>query len=172
MKRFKLDRWNSQKSSSESLRQWSWEPKAGQPQPCQLCQDQAFPSRQLLLEHVDAQHGGLQKYRNAYLCLESLLPHVVKGEEVCLYTNSYAEFLSRSSMDWELPKSAAEKLDSDRGLLPEERWSPRRRTACVFCARSHWREEIQDHFISGTKCFMKAAHKAWKLLSVDRYHGR
>ena len=172
VKRFKRDRWNFRKSDSESLRQWSWEPKAGQPQPCLLCQDKAFPTRQSFLEHVDAQHGGLQRYRNAYLCLESLLPHVVKGEEVRLYTNSYAEFLSRSSMDWELPDSATGKLDSENGLLPEERWTPRHRTACVFCARLHWREEIQDRFISGPNCFMQAADKVWKFFSVERYRGR
>jgi hypothetical protein len=57
-------------------------------------------------------------------------------------------------------------------LLPEERWAPRHRTACVFCARLHWREEIQDRFISGPKCFMHAADKVWKFFSVERYRGR
>ena len=75
-------------------------------------------------------------------------------------------------MDWDLPQSAAAKLDSASGLLPEERWTPRHRTACVFCARLHWREEIHDRFISGPKCFMEKPDKVWRLLAVDRYHER
>ncbi|CAJ1346009.1 unnamed protein product, partial [Effrenium voratum] len=47
------------------------------------------------------QHGGLQRYRNAFLHMESLCPHVVTGSEVRYNVGNYAELLRSSAMDWD-----------------------------------------------------------------------
>jgi hypothetical protein len=35
------------------------------PQPCRLCPDTAFLKREDFIDHVNTEHGGLQRYRNA-----------------------------------------------------------------------------------------------------------
>ena len=67
----------------EDLREWLEEPVPVAAQPCLLCQE-GFEHRVDLLAHIDAVHGGLQRYRNAFLSLEALCPHVVTGQEVWL----------------------------------------------------------------------------------------
>ena len=60
------------------------------------------------------------------------------------------------------------QLTSGQGIPRELRWQPRQRTACVFCARSHWLEELHDVFLAGEQCFMREPHRVWDLLSVKR----
>ena len=69
------------KQKEEDLREWLEEPAPVAAQPCLLCQE-GFEHRADLLGHIDAVHGGLQRYRNAFLSLEALCPHVVTGQEV------------------------------------------------------------------------------------------
>ena len=68
---------------AETLRMWSLQPEPLPPQPCLLC-EAAFDVREDLLVHVNEEHGGLQRYRNAVMHLESLCPHVVAGAEVLI----------------------------------------------------------------------------------------
>ena len=68
------------KQEVAELREWLDDPGLEAVQPCLLCQE-GFKHRTDLLVHIDAEHGGLQRYRNAVLCLESLSPHVVSGQE-------------------------------------------------------------------------------------------
>ena len=67
-------------AKEESLREWDLRPTLVAPQPCLLC-DVAFDDRSAFLAHLDEVHGGLQRYRNSMLHLESLCPHVVTGSE-------------------------------------------------------------------------------------------
>ena len=105
------------RQEKESLRFWPQRPLLIVEQPCLLCDGVGFRVREELLVHIDAAHGGLQRYRNAYLHLESLWPHVVVGSEalrlrlvpdVAFYPN-YAEFLRRSAMDWEASALSSRK---------------------------------------------------------------
>ena len=66
----------------ESIRLWPQQALQLAEQPCLLCDCVAFRFREELLDHIDEVHGGLQSYRNAFLHLESLCPHVVVGSEV------------------------------------------------------------------------------------------
>eukprot|EP00959_Pyramimonas_sp_CCMP1952_P218221 4564523-Pyramimonas_sp.AAC.1 len=63
-------------------------------------------------------------------------------------------------------------LFSEDGLRPEERWLPRQLAACVFCARSHWLEELHNVYIAGEQCFMAKPNTVWKMLEVSRYRER
>eukprot|EP00969_Alexandrium_andersonii_P259452 11472679-Alexandrium_andersonii.AAC.1 len=56
------------------------------------------------------------------------------------------------------------------GLPAEARWEPRARHACVFCARLHWREDLDLCFLAGPQCFMKAPALVAKLLAWETYH--
>ena len=106
-------------------------------QPCHLC-DAGFEDRASLLEHIAKEHGGLQKYRNAMLCLQSFCPHVVAGSEVRYYVSNYSTFLRHASMDWEGP--CLTELRGGRG--------------CAFCARWFWLEEMWAVHLAGEQCFM------------------
>ena len=149
----------------EVVRRWDETPKQIPAQPCLLC-DAAFEDRAQLLVHIDEFHGGLQRYRNAMLHLESLCPHVVVGQEVRHYVSNYATFLRFGAMDWEqsFVRAASEQSEPDTLL--------RRRAGCGFCARSFWSEEMTAVLLSGDSCFMQNREAVWKLLSVDRYHER
>ncbi|CAE7535845.1 tkt, partial [Symbiodinium sp. CCMP2592] len=120
--------------------------------------DDGFRSRSEWLQHVQSHHGGLQKYRNAFLHLESLAPHVVVGSEVRHYVASYSRFLRHAAMDWDEP--------------PESELPRRCMLGCAFCARSHWREAMQAVYLTGEKVFMNNAEAVWDLLSVKRYQER
>ncbi|MCV6575830.1 MAG: hypothetical protein OIF58_08860, partial [Cohaesibacter sp.] len=141
--------------TEENLRVWPLEAVQMSPQPCLLC-DADHEYREDLLKHIDEKHGGLQRYRNAMLMLESLCPHVVVGSEIRQYVSNYATFLRESKMDWE--KGAHDSL--------------RCRVGCAFCARSFWKEELWEVHLTGELGFMQNADAVWKLLSVDRYQQR
>ena len=141
--------------TEENLRVWPLEAVQMPPQPCLLC-DAGYEHREELLEHIDEKHGGLQRYRNAMLMLESLCPHVVVGSEIRQYVSNYATFLRESKMDWE--KGAHDSL--------------RCRVGCAFCARSFWKEELWEVHLTGELGFMQSPDAVWKLLSVDRYQER
>ena len=148
-----------------------WEPEPCQPQPCLLCKDVSFSDRASFVDHVEKQHGGLQRYRNAYLCLSSMLPHVVKGQEIRSYVQSFSEFHARAAMDWEgLGEDPA--LDKPTGAAARERWQPRHRAACVFCARTFWFEELLSRYLAGSKCFMQKPQAVWQMLSTAAYSER
>ena len=111
---------------------------------------QRFRCREDLLQHIIGTHGGQQRYRNAYLCLMQLAPHIVSGQEWRVILQNYTEFYCRSATDWEMFTPEMKKLlASEQGLPLELRWQPRQRTACVFCARSHWLEELHEVFLAG-----------------------
>ena len=82
VKRFMHARRLQRRREKESIRLWPQQALQLAEQPCLLCDCVAFRFREELLEHIDEVHGGLQSYRNAFLHLESLCPHVVVGSEV------------------------------------------------------------------------------------------
>ena len=91
VKRFMHARRLQRRREKESIRLWPQQALQLAEQPCLLCDCVAFRSREELLDHIDEVHGGLQSYRNAFLHLESLCPHVVVGSEVLrLRSVSYA----------------------------------------------------------------------------------
>ena len=96
--RFKENHALHRTRETEALRFWPMEALVMPRQPCHLC-DAGFDDRASLLEHIVKEHGGLQKYRNAMLCLQSLCPHVVVGSEVRYYVSNYSTFLRHASMD-------------------------------------------------------------------------
>ena len=82
VKRFMHARRLQRRREKESIRLWPQQALQLAEQPCLLCDCVAFRFREELLDHIDEVHGGLQSYRNAFLHLESLRPHVVVGSEV------------------------------------------------------------------------------------------
>ena len=91
VKRFMHARRLQRRREKESIRLWPQQALQLAEQPCLLCDCVAFRSREELLDHIDEVRGGLQSYRNAFLHLESLCPHVVVGSEVLrLRSVSYA----------------------------------------------------------------------------------
>ena len=92
--RFKENHALHRTRETEVLRVWPMEAVVMPRQPCHLC-DAGFEDRASLLEHMAKEHGGLQKYRNAMLCLQSFCPHVVVGSEVRYYVSNYSTFLRR-----------------------------------------------------------------------------
>ena len=150
--RFKANYGLFRAAAEEELREWPELPVSMSHQPCLLCEAD-FDERPALLQHINEKHGGLQRYRNAMLMLESLCPHVVVGSEVRHYIRNYATFLREARMDWE--------GSEDKSL--------RCRLGCCFCARSFWKEELWEVFIGGNQCFMQNPDAVWQLLSVERY---
>ena len=153
--RFKANHGLVRAAAEEQLREWPELAVSMSHQPCLLC-NADFDERSALLHHIDEKHGGLQRYRNAMLMLESLCPHVVVGSEVRHYIRNYATFLREARMDWE--------GSGDHSL--------RSRLGCCFCARSFWKEELWEVFIAGDQCFMQSSDAVWQLLSVERYQKR
>ena len=90
--RFKANHGLFRAAVEEQLREWPEMAVSMSQQPCLLCEAD-FGDRSALLQHIDEKHGGLQRYRNAMLMLESLSPHVVVGSEVRQYVRNYATFL-------------------------------------------------------------------------------
>ena len=157
-----------------AVRRWSTKPRPCGPLSCLLCPEgQDFTSREAWLEHLNEHHGGRQRYRDAYLSLAQLAPYIVSGQEWRVIVANFSEFYSRSARDWEkFTPEMQHALASGQGLPAELRWRPRQRTACVFCARSHWLEELHEVFLAGAHCFMQHPQKVWKMLSVARYEER
>ena len=161
--RFQAHQQLHRRFEKEELRMWPQEAVAMARQPCLLCSED-FDDRAAWLEHVNSDHGVLQRYRNAMLALLSLSPHVVVGSEVRHYVSNYATFLRSSSMDWELPLQRLKHV----GLEDSHDFPRRVRRGCVFCARSFWLEELLDVFLAGAFCFMSNAAAVWELLAVER----
>ena len=111
--------WNLRRSApTETLKSFKDSPEPLLPQPCRLC-EKTFPCREDFIAHVDAEHGGLQRYRNAFFSLASLLPHVVRGQEWRMVLGNFTEFISRAAKDWEnFTPEMREALSSEDGLLP------------------------------------------------------
>ena len=100
--------------------------------------------------HVAAEHGGLQRYRNALFSLLSLQPYVVKGQEWRAIAANFSEFSTRAAMDWEnFTPWMDELLWSPGGLSAEHLWAPRCLRACVFCTRRLWQEDLLEAFLAG-----------------------
>ena len=96
---------------------------------------------------------------------------MAQGEEWRAIVANYAEFYARSAADWEKPTARMRELaQTPAGLPAGERWAPRARCACVFCARLHWSEELYWEFLAGDGCFMKNPGSVAKLLSWEVYH--
>ena len=125
------------------------------------------------MRHLGELHGGRQRYRNAWLSLMQLAPCAVSGQEWRAIIANFAEFYSRSATDWEhFTPAMLAALQTTMGLLPEQRWQPRQRVGCVYCARSHWLEELYELYLAGDMCFMAKPSAVWKMLSVSPYAER
>ena len=97
----------------------------------------------------------------------------MKGQEWRAIVSNYAEFYARAAGDWEKPSDRMRELAESPGGLPaEERWAPRARSACVFCARSYWTEELTPCFLAGAQCFMKSPARVVALLDWSVYHAQ
>ena len=118
------------------VRQWHSSATLANPVLCQLCLDVSFLNREDWLRHADAVHGGEQRYRNALFMLKSLSPHITQGQEWRAIVSNFSEFFARGATDWEkFSEDMRAKAATAEGLGPEDRWEPRSRRACVFCAR-------------------------------------
>ena len=161
-------------SRDVTVRQWDARPTSCGPVQCMLCPiGTDFQCREKWLQHLDAEHGGRQRYRNAYLAMMQLAPHIVSGQEWRVIVANFSEFYCRSATDWENFTVGMKAMLSNGDKIPAElRWQPRQRTACVFCARAHWLEELHELFLAGDECFMAQPHKVWELLAVNRYADR
>ena len=148
--RFKANHGLFRAAVEEQLREWPEMAVSMSQQPCLLCEAD-FGDRSALLQHIDEKHGGLQRYRNAMLMLESLSPHVVVGSEVRQYVRNYATFLREARIDWE----GADDV------------SLRRRLGCCFCARSFWKEDLLEVFLAGQQCFMLNPDAVWKSVLIS-----
>ena len=100
-----------------SLKQWSARAEPGLPQPCRLCRDKAFLNRQHWEAHVNEEHGGAQRYRNALFSLLALTPYVARGEEWRSVLANFSEFYARSAMGWDGFTSDMEKRLASEGCL-------------------------------------------------------
>ena len=166
------ENWERRRAEPDvSVREFSQRAEPMLPQPCRLCPDTAFLKREDFLAHVDAEHGGLQRYRNALFSMLSLSPYVVKGQEWRAVQANFSEFFARSAMDWEyFTSEMEERLASPEGLAADHRWSPRGLQACVFCARRLWQEELYVVYLAGDWCFMQSPEKVAELLHWETYH--
>ena len=154
-------------------RKWSWRAKPSGPQPCRLCQKRDFVFREDWQKHVDEEHGGVQRYRNALFALLATKPYVVKGQEWRAIVSNYAECYAKATVDWQNPSDRMRELaESSEGLPAEERWAPRPRSACVFYARRYWTEELTSCFLAGARCFMKSPARVVALLDWSVYHAQ
>ena len=171
LQRYK-EAWNLRRSrADETCKEWHDKAEPSLPQPCRLCQNQEFLRREDWLRHVDEEHGGLQRYRNALFSQLALSPYVVKGQEWRAIVANYSEFFARSAMDWENFTTRMEQdLQGGIGLPPSSRWAPRSRQACVFCARLMWREDVKEVFLAGPSCFMTSPALVAELLDWNKYH--
>ena len=61
---------------------------------------------------------------------------------------------------------------SSIGIRAEDRWEPRSRAACVFCARTDWKEGLFYVTLAGDKCFMANQHAVSDLLHCRSYAKR
>ena len=168
------ENWPRRRRSVEvSVKVWPDVATATAPQPCRLCQDLAFLRREDWQVHVDAEHGGVQRYRNALFALLSLSPYKVHGSEWRAAIGNFAEFQARSAVAWDAftPKMEATLANGDM-LQPADRWEPRAMAACVFCARRFWKEELQLVHLAGEACFMPAPAKVADLLDWRKYAAR
>ena len=158
-------------SAEVECRKFSNRAHAMGPVTCRLCQNAEFNTKEEWQEHVDEQHGGSQRYRNALFSLSALQPHVVSGQEWRAIVANYAEFLARATLDWScFTPDMKDGLASDSGLASEPRWHPRALRACVFCARRFWREDMHEEYLAGPQCFMAKPAKVAELLSWETYH--
>ena len=155
----------------ETCKEWHHQAEPSLPQPCRLCSDKEFIRREDWLDHVNIEHGGLQRYRNALFSQLALSPYVVKGQEWRAILANFSEFFARSAMDWENYSPQMEQsLQEGVGLAPSSRWAPRSRQACVFCARSMWREDLEEVFLAGPNCFMASPSLVAEMLDWKLYH--
>ena len=113
----------------------------------------------------------MQRYRNALFSLLQLAPYVVSGQEKRAIISNFSEFYARAAMDWEkLTPEMKSQLKSAEGLQPHQRWAPRSRRACVFCARLLWHEDLHELYLAGPDCFMKSPERVAELLAWEAYY--
>ena len=161
------------RTADVTLKVWPLRAVPTPPQVCKLCADVGFHCREEWEAHVNAEHGGLQRYRNAVFSLQALTPYVVTGSEWRAVVANFAEFYARSSVGWDgFTPDMIESMRSPEGLQPGDRWKPRARAACVFCARLHWTESLSSVFLAGDKCFMANPEAVADLLSWEAYAER
>ena len=100
MCRYKVS-WSLRRTrEKETCKEWHHQAEPSLPQPCRLCSDKEFIRREEWLDHVNEEHGGLQRYRNALFSQLALSPYVVKGQEWRAILANFSEFFARSAMDW------------------------------------------------------------------------
>ena len=81
--RFLSARVNFRCKDNVTVRPWEADAIECGPLQCLLCNPQQdFYHRQAWLAHVESEHGGLQRYRNAWLSHMQLRPYTVSGQEL------------------------------------------------------------------------------------------
>ena len=100
IRRYEHTRELRRKEPTEKVKIWDMRARHTQPVPCQLCQNTEFICKGDWLEHVNKEHGGEQRYRNALFALESLCPHKTIGQEMRLIIGNFTEFYTRGAMGW------------------------------------------------------------------------
>ena len=160
-------------SEEVCCKSWSVRAKPTKPVPCLLCDNAEFNNQEEFQQHVDKEHGGLQRYRNAFFALSSLQPTVVKGQAWRVIVANYSEFLARSATGWsKFNPEMKSAMASSEGLSADQRWSERALQACVFCTRRLWKETLREEYLAGPECFMKTPNKVADLLAWEKYHER
>ena len=161
-------------ATDEMVRRWESQPVESGPIQCMLCPNGVdFLCRGDWLRHLDEKHGGRQRYRDACLSFAQLAPQVVSGQEWRAIVANFTEFYTRAATDWEKFTPCMQKACSaGQQIAPDMRWAPRRRIGCVFCARSHWLEDLHAVYLAGEQSFVRCPSQVWKMLSVERYAER
>ena len=161
-------------ATDEMVRRWESQPVESGPIQCMLCSKGVdFLCREDWLRHLDEKHGGRQRYRDACLSFAQLAPQVVSGQEWRAIVANFTEFYTRAATDWEKFTPCMQKACSaGQQIAPDMRWAPRQRIGCVFCARSHWLEDLHAVYLAGEQSFVRCPSQVWKMLSVERYKER
>ncbi len=140
---------------------------------CMLCSAN-FSCVEAFRVHVDAVHGGLQRYRHVVLHLLSLRPFVLTPVWSRAIISNFSEFYARASLDWQnFTDDMEAALQSSHGLDGAHRWECRRMLACVCCARMYWSEDLRKlHLVGLHADWIQQPDKAWAFLAEEAYASR
>ena len=142
----------------DGLRPFSSRGVCADPLPCRLCPGLAFRSEAILVTHINEEHGGVEKYRQLFLCEEACQGHEVMGEEWRMILANFAAFQTQSATSWD------DLNDMVKGT-PHVRC----RGGCCICARTAWSEDHRWAPLLGPQCPFQNCHKVAMLLSTATY---
>ena len=132
----------------DGLRPFSSRGVCADPLPCRLCPGLAFRSEAILVTHINEEHGGVEKYRQLFLCEEACQGHEVMGEEWRMILANFAAFQTQSATSWD------DLNDMVKGT-PHVRC----RGGCCICARTAWSEDHRWAPLLGPQCPFQNCHK-------------